>query len=145
MEALLSCSRNNISCRNSDLYVTTFPCHNCAKHIIAAGIKKVIYIEPYPKSKAFSLYPKEISDDEENDEKTVFEPFMGVGPQKFIDLFAYASIKWVKRTRKDKEGCTIKWDRHTAEVRNPISILSYLEIEQSAVMNFEEEIKAIKI
>ena len=30
------------------LYTTTFPCSQCARQIAYVGIKKVIYIEPYP-------------------------------------------------------------------------------------------------
>lgn len=52
MEALLSCARSNVSAHGATLYCTTFPCHNCAKHVVAAGITRVVYIEPYPKSKA---------------------------------------------------------------------------------------------
>jgi deoxycytidylate deaminase len=36
--------------RGGQLFVTTYPCHSCARHIIAAGIKEVYYIEPYKKS-----------------------------------------------------------------------------------------------
>lgn len=50
MDALLSCSRAGIPTTGSTLYCTTFPCHNCAKHIIASGIKRVVYVEPYLKS-----------------------------------------------------------------------------------------------
>ncbi len=39
MEALLSCARSGTSPRGGTLYSTTFPCHNCAKHIVAAGVK----------------------------------------------------------------------------------------------------------
>ena len=49
MEALLSCARSGVSPRGGVLYCTTFPCHNCAKHIVAAGIERVFYVEPYPK------------------------------------------------------------------------------------------------
>lgn len=51
MEALLSSTRIGVSTRRAILYCTTFPCHNCAKHIIDAGVKRVVYIEPYAKSK----------------------------------------------------------------------------------------------
>ncbi len=144
MEALLCCSRNNISCRDADLYVTTFPCHNCAKHIIAAGIKRVVYIEPYPKSKAFSFYNNEITRDISDINKIHYEPFIGVGPQRFIDLFAFSSIKWAKKIRKNEKGEAIKWKREIAELRTPIAVLSYLELEKSAVMNFEDETKEYK-
>jgi deoxycytidylate deaminase len=51
MEAILSCGRVGVSARGGTLYSTTFPCHNCAKHILDAGIERVVYVEPYPKSK----------------------------------------------------------------------------------------------
>lgn len=37
MEALLMCPRNQVSTRDSIIYCTTFPCHNCAKHINGKG------------------------------------------------------------------------------------------------------------
>ena len=144
MEALLTCSRNNLSCRGAEMFVTTFPCHNCAKHIIAAGIKRVVYIEPYPKSKAFSFYPAEISDNKPDEKRVVFEPFVGVGPQQFMDLFAVASTKWYARKRKDKQGRKISWERDGAELRNPASLYNYLDAERNALMPFEEELVAYK-
>ena len=143
MEALLSCSRNNISCRGATLYVTTFPCHNCAKHIIAAGIKRVVYIEPYPKSKAFSFYKAEISDHKEDD-KVLFEPFTGVGPRRFNDLFSVSSTRWYARKRKDKTGKKIEWKREYAELRNPILPFNYLDAEESALIAFEDVSVSIK-
>lgn len=41
MEAMLSCARAGISTKDATLYGTTYPCHNCAKHIIATGITRV--------------------------------------------------------------------------------------------------------
>ncbi len=147
MEALLCCARNNISCRGADLFVTTFPCHNCAKHIIAAGIANVIYIEPYPKSKTFIFYNHETCDGgltkNKEKEKVNFQPFIGVGPQKFLDLFAVSSIRWKRRIRKDAEGKCVDWKEKNATPRNQLSYLSYLELEQNAVMQFEEETKAL--
>lgn len=144
MEALLSCARNNISCRNATLYATTFPCHNCAKHIIAAGIQRVVYIEPYPKSKAFEFYTAEISDVVKDERKVVFEPFTGVGPQRFIDLFAVSSTRWYARKRKDKDGKKLEWKRGNAELRTSAPLLNYLDAEQTALLNFEDETVALK-
>lgn len=144
MEALLACARNNISCRNATLYATTFPCHNCAKHIIAAGIKRVVYIEPYPKSKAFQFYTAEISDAVDDKTKVVFEPFTGVGPQRFTDLFAVSSTRWYARKRKDKDGKKLEWKRETAELRNSAPLLNYLDAEQTALLIFEDETVALK-
>jgi len=61
MEAILACGRKGISTIGRTLYTTTFPCHNCARHIIGAGIAKVVYIEPYPKSKAKELHEDAIA------------------------------------------------------------------------------------
>lgn len=143
MEALLSCSRNNISCRDATLYVTTFPCHNCAKHIIAAGIKRVVYIEPYPKSKAFDFYKAEISD-EYDDKKVFFEPFTGVGPRRFNDLFAVSSIRWYSKKRKDKQGKKLERKREEAELRNPILPFHYMDSELLALLAFEDATVATK-
>lgn len=38
--------------KDTILYTTTFPCLLCAKKIIANGIKKVVYVEPYPMPEA---------------------------------------------------------------------------------------------
>lgn len=142
MEALLSCARNNISSKGTIMYATTFPCHNCAKHIIAAGIHKVVYIEPYPKSKAIDFYHQEISTDE-NDagKKVVFVPFSGVGPRRYIDLFAMSSTKWGQKKRKDSEGEKIEWIRSNAKIRNPMNPLSYLDYEKTAYLSYYDETK----
>ncbi|WP_190323120.1 anti-phage dCTP deaminase [Candidatus Tokpelaia sp.] len=50
MNAVTDAARLGISLKGASLYCTTFPCHMCAKHIIAAGLKQVIFLEPYPKS-----------------------------------------------------------------------------------------------
>lgn len=144
MEALMMCARNGISTKGCSMYMTTFPCHNCAKHIIAAGIKKVVYIEPYPKSKALEFYPNEISQNGQNSErKVVFIPFKGVGPHRFIDLFSMHSIRWYSRNRKNKDGYVIQWDRSKADLRNPMSLMNYIEMEQSAHKQYTEEIDQI--
>lgn len=141
MEALMMCVRNGISTKDCSMYMTTFPCHNCAKHIIAAGIKKVVYIEPYPKSKALEFYTNEISQNEQDSEKKViFTPFKGVGPHRFIDLFSMHSIRWYSRNRKDKDGYVVQWDRDKANLRNPMSLMNYIEMEQSAHKQYTEEI-----
>jgi len=60
MCAIYDAARLGRSIKGATLYCTTFPCHNCTKHILAAGIKRVIYMEPYPKSRAKDLHQNEI-------------------------------------------------------------------------------------
>lgn len=142
MEAILACARNNISSKDAVMYATTFPCHNCAKHIIAAGIKKVVYIEPYPKSKALDFYKQEISTTvTDENKKLVFTPFSGVGPRRYIDLFAMTSAKWGVKKRKNKDGYNVDWDRSKAYIRNPMRAMTYLEYESIAYLSYYDETK----
>lgn len=141
MEALLLCARNHINCRGASMYVTTFPCHNCAKHIIAAGIKDVYYIEPYPKSKAVQFYTKEISVTAGEENKVHFLPFSGVGPRRYMDLFAMSSNFFEKRRRKDENGRKLEFDKAKAHPRNLENGLSYLEKELSACIYFDEQVE----
>ncbi len=45
--ALLQCAKFGVSTNNTTLYVTHFPCLQCAKQIIQAGITKVVYETDY--------------------------------------------------------------------------------------------------
>jgi deoxycytidylate deaminase len=69
------------------LFITTYPCHNCARHIIVAGIKHVYYIEPYSKSLTTKLHFDSITEDENDDTKVRILLFEGVGPNRYLELF----------------------------------------------------------
>ena len=47
INAIIYAAKNSVSLENSTLYVTMSPCHDCAKFIVAAGIKEVVYDELY--------------------------------------------------------------------------------------------------
>ncbi|MFL8887670.1 deoxycytidylate deaminase [Helcococcus kunzii] len=47
INALIYCAKEGISVKNSVCYVTHFPCLNCTKALIQAGISKIIYKEAY--------------------------------------------------------------------------------------------------
>ena len=47
INALLYCAKEGISVNNSTAYVTHFPCLNCTKALIQAGIKKIYYKNDY--------------------------------------------------------------------------------------------------
>lgn len=91
MAALIDGARRGIAVDRHSMYVTTFPCHNCAKHIIAAGIRRVVYLEPYPKSRASNLHGEEIVlesiDGRETEGKVVFSAFSGIAPRQYRQLF----------------------------------------------------------
>jgi deoxycytidylate deaminase len=73
--------------RGSALYCTTYPCHACARHIIAAGISEVYYIEPYRKSLATKLHSDAITEDESDNKKVRILPYDGVPPNRYLKLF----------------------------------------------------------
>ncbi|HFJ8954669.1 TPA: anti-phage dCTP deaminase [Serratia liquefaciens] len=136
MEAIIACARGNISTIDTSIYCTTFPCHNCAKHIIASGIKRVIYIEPYPKSKAFDFHNESTTNDRKVIEKVLFEPFIGIGPKVFFSLFSIANGGGRPLIRKDKDGKVKVWSENTASLRTKMLPVSYFEKEQLSVMLF---------
>jgi cytidine deaminase len=137
MEAILSCSREGISTLKGTLYCTTFPCHNCAKHIIDAGITRVVYVEPYPKSRALDLHSESIElktshEAAATENRVIFEPFTGVGARRFLDLFSMALGGGSKVKRKDKDGNTVVWNKENAVARTHLLPKSYLQVEEAA-------------
>jgi deoxycytidylate deaminase len=142
MEAMLACSRTGISCVGADLYSTTFPCHNCAKHIIAAGICRVVYIEPYAKSKAQDFHNEAICFGDRkdgDDEKVLFEPFSGIGPRRFFDLFSMKLSSGYDVIRKNGEtGEKMQWDIKGARLRIQMKPISYLDTERRVSNLFTE-------
>ncbi|MGD7044040.1 ComE operon protein 2 [Jeotgalibacillus proteolyticus] len=47
MNALLQCAKFGVPTEEAEIYVTHFPCLQCSKAIIQAGIKKLYYSENY--------------------------------------------------------------------------------------------------
>ena len=135
MEALLSCSRNNISCREATIYATTFPCHNCAKHIIASGIKEIVYVEPYPKSRTLEFYGKQPA----YEGKIVFRPFIGVGPRQFFNLFSMHLSAGGAIKRKNADGKKVILQPKKTIPRIAIRPYTYIHIEKSIYESFQKE------
>lgn len=102
MAAITDAARRGASVRNTTMYSTTFSCHDCAKHIVAAGIERVVHIEAYSKSRVKELFEHEIGLVEragEVGDRVRFEPFIGISPRRFNDLFS-----WVPRKKADEPG-----------------------------------------
>jgi len=47
VNSILDCAKRNVNTHNCIAYVTHYPCLNCFKSLITAGIKKIIYGEDY--------------------------------------------------------------------------------------------------
>jgi deoxycytidylate deaminase len=94
MDALLTLVRQGRAIlAGTTLYTTTFPCHSCARHIVAAGITEVVYIEPYTKSLALELHGDAIesvsvqTEESSPAQKVTFRLFTGVAPRRQSRLF----------------------------------------------------------
>ncbi len=105
MAALLDAARRGASVDGKRLFTTTFPCHNCARHIIGAGIREVVFREPYEKSLAGELHSDAVLVDpkDPDDKKVTFNRFLGVGPPQYLDLFTMTK-------RKDADGNRVEWE-----------------------------------
>ncbi|MEW8437489.1 MAG: deaminase, partial [Candidatus Thiodiazotropha taylori] len=126
MDALVSLSRTGTRLpHNSTLYTTTYPCHNCARHIIASGIKRVVYLEPYKKSLAIDLHDDAIADNlpvEEVGDRVRFEPYVGVAPRLYQAVYRQVG------ERKDDLGAALP-EEAGRTLRSRLSTRSFSELE----------------
>jgi deoxycytidylate deaminase len=151
MDALLTCARSGVSPLGGTLYTTTFPCHNCTRHIIASGIERVIYIEPYAKSRAEELHEDAIVVEEKaadegraGQRRVPFTPFVGVGPRRYFDLFSLSLGGGLQLVRK-KDGAVLKISRQNAFVRVPMSPSSYIQREAIAIKELDRLPKQLEL
>ncbi len=130
MDALLRAAREGTSTVGGRMFVTTYPCHYCARHIVAAGVDEVQYIEPYPKSRATKLHADAITTEpvawrppSQGGAKVLFRPFVGVAPR----LYRRAFLK----DRDLKDGATGNMSISQPEWATPwhLGRVSYVELE----------------
>lgn len=108
MEAILSVAREGKhSLVGATLYTNTYPCHNCARHIVASGITEVVYIRPYKKSLALKLHKDAITEVPDEKGKVLFRQYDGVAPSIYFQLFL------TPRERKE-DGKIVRKKRKTA-------------------------------
>jgi len=140
MASLLDASRRGVSVQGHRLFTTTFPCHNCARHIIGAGVKEVIFREPYEKSLAGELHEDALVVDPTGSptEKVIVRRFVGVGPPRYLDLFAMP-------TRKDREGNRIDWSEKLAKPRLVKEGTGYVSNEEDFLDEFRESIATVDL
>lgn len=140
MSAICDAARGSQSIRGSTLYCTTFPCHMCAKHIVAAGIRRVVYIEPFPKSYAEQLHSDAIVIGRvKSEDKVVFEPFIGISPHRYRDLFGR------EKKRKDDDGKFKAWIEDGPEPIVKLTVATYVSNEAAVIRLFNEIIQKKKL
>lgn len=132
MCAICDAARVGKSVKGGILYCTTFPCHNCAKHILAAGINTVVFMEPYPKSKAKILHKNEIELDAISAQRVSFIPFMGISPYRYRDIFE-------KKEKRKSGSLAKKWYYEGPSPMIDVLAPSYTELERYAVLPIATE------
>jgi deoxycytidylate deaminase len=138
MAALSDAARRGVSVQGCTIFVTTFPCHLCARHIVAAGICTVVYIEPYPKSLTAELYPDSIAVEGEEANKLVrFVPFLGIAPTQYLRLF-----EALKR-KNSTTGKVVRLDKRIALPRYAKEEAAYMELEKSVLNTFLSSMKGL--
>lgn len=141
MDAIVSLARTgSVGVSGATLYTTTFPCHSCARHIVAAGIKEVYYIEPYEKSMAEVLHkdaiafeePREATNDGDGLEeyRVKFLHFEGVAPRLFAAVFRADGRK------EKKSGKFIPISTGSPAKILPEYLDNYHDFEDAAVKHF---------
>lgn len=109
------------------IFVTTYPCHSCARHIIASGISEVYFIEPYRKSLALKLHSDAMTESViEKDEKVKLIQFDGVAPTRFLELFESGS-------RKSKAGVLELATEGAAMPVDSVSLKAIPKLEQVVI------------
>ena len=138
MDAITSAAKRGVRLGSSTLYTTTFPCHNCVKHILAVGIRRVIFIEPYPKSYALDLYRDEINIDSSSPGSSgvPFDSFVGIAPRQ------YARLYLMGETARKNQGVVLRWKRATALPRDYEALNTYIPREEECNNRLHSQLKA---
>jgi hypothetical protein len=115
----------------------------CAKHIVASGIEKVIFLEPYPKSLVATLHLDSIQIEGGDRGKyqsfpTVqFEHFFGITPRRYREIFE-------RRKRKDVDGNFESYiggsPRPFMDIRLPL----YPQLEDEVLKSVEERLQNVE-
>ena len=132
MDAIISVARGSkTGIVGGTMYCTTFPCHSCARHIVASGISRTVYIEPYPKSLALTLHNDAISTKDREEDKVAFVQYEGVAPKNMLRLFEY-------RKDRKKDGMGVTNDPASASPISRSPLDGYYRREQIVVRNLHE-------
>jgi len=136
MNALCDAARLGRPVKDATLYCTTFPCHMCMKLILGAGVMRVVYIEPYPKSYAEDMYSDSLafeSSTAAGETRVLVQPFTGIAPFRYRDFFQ-------KGRRKAPGGEALDWKE--GQPRPDINLIyeTYISLEPHVMVNLGQRI-----
>lgn len=150
MSAISDAARLGRSTKDATLYCTTFPCHMCAKHIVASGMRDVVFLEPYPKSLASTLHADSLSI-EQGDRgryqafpQVHFRHFFGITPRRYREFFE-------RGKRKSSDGSFQTYIEGTprpfVRIKEPYyhqlegTVLKFLMKKSKAAFSLDDEIE----
>ena len=145
MSALCDAARLGLALRGATLFCTTFPCHICAKHIIASGISKVVFLEPYPKSMTSDLHADAVLIEGGDRGRyqhypyVEFNHFHGICPRRYRELFE-------RTRRKDEEGNFVQWNLDN--IARPIIDLKfpfYMTLESEVLKHLDTYLRSLNL
>jgi deoxycytidylate deaminase len=100
--AIMNAGSKNL--RNSKMYVTTFPCFNCARKILEAGIRAVWYVESYPDKDSLDVFDRAGT--------VILQKFEGVKARAYFRLFPQWRIReeerMLGRRKNTKQSKSVK-------------------------------------
>jgi deoxycytidylate deaminase len=146
MDAIVSLAFNGGGrTEGATLFTYTFPCHNCARHIAAAGIARVFYLEPYEKSLAIELHGDAIDVDGQHDglsdvekKRVKFIHFEGVAPRQYLNMFTPLG------ERKSSDGKAMETSVRETEKKIPEYLDDYRKYELKVVEHLSNIIDGLK-
>jgi deoxycytidylate deaminase len=129
MAAITQAAKIGQSIRDARLFSTTFPCHICARHIVSSGIKEVVFIEPYEKSRTSQLFSDSISiePDELSAKRVNFRAFVGAAPRRYMDFFQTVS------TRKEDDGRVVSANTIARHPKIKRIVFAYVYVEEKII------------
>lgn len=148
--AIINAARSGVSTEEAVLYSTTFPCHECAKLIVGAGVIEVHYIEPYPKSLVGRLFRDLIETAPPPgaikgliNGKVPFKPFVGIAPRLYERAFKAGKRREGSQAIefKRREACprTSGWNEAQVAQRESVTVSSISRILQVLATTGKEE------
>lgn len=115
------------------LFCTTYPCHNCARHIIVAGIEEIYYIEPYKKSLCTILHKDAITENENDTSKVKILMYDGVAPRRFLEFFTQSG------KRKGLDGRVILEEKSLKFPKSPLTLQAIPTLEMQSVHSLSDK------
>lgn len=141
MEAVISVARKGVpGLVGATLYTTTFPCHSCARHIVASGVARVIYVQPYERSLALDLHGDSITLEPERAEaargpdgrqRVEFIHFEGVAPRRYVSML-------LPQGERKKDGIAVIQPLASRRKAAPEYLDSYRDFEAKVVEHWKE-------